>query len=176
MEKALLERIVRLSQEQVDLEASKEKMEMDLKDINKRLEKIAGGFQSEGELPAAMQEAEISELALESGRKIKVNEELGAPSLAKDSKNRLPVLEWLKKNGHQDIIKSELKAQFTQDKTDKRLEQAIEALTKIGVPFDNYESANAQTFKSLLRELLEGGEELPMEELGIKIYRRSKVE
>ncbi len=173
--KGLMARIVELAKKQVELEKHLEKNAEDRKQLNKDFEKIAGGFQAEGELPLAMQEAEITELVLEDGNRIILDKELKIPSLAGGSKHLPTVIKWLKDSGHQDLIKSELTAQFTMDKDDLRLPEAIKALEKLKVPFSNYESANANSFKALVNELLENGEDVPIGELGIMEFKQTEI-
>jgi len=168
-----LGRLIKLAKRQRELERELEANEERRKAINKELDKLAGGYQSEGEIPQAMQEMELTSFTLDDGSIITVDEELKPPSMAASSKNREPLLNWLHKHGHGDAIKASTTVQFAAD--DPRKPKVDEALTKLGVPFEYFQTMHPQTLGALLRELLESGEEVPLEELGIMVYRRSKV-
>lgn len=172
MEKSL-ERVVKLAQEQAELESKKNDLEKQLKETNKKITGIAGGYGVEGQLPALMQELELKDFTLEDGKKIIIDDELKAPSMAASSKHRATVVQWLKDNGYGDIIKSEIKAMFSQN--DERKAKAAEALKEIGVPFEDYETVHSQTLTALFNELLGQGKDLPMEELSIQVWRQAVV-
>ena len=168
-----LGRLIRLAQKQRDLEKELDALEDQRKAKVKDLERIAGGYQSEGELPMAMQEMELTSFEMDDGSVVSIDEELKPPSMAANSKNREPLLKWLKDNKHGDAIKAATTVSFSHDDPRKALVE--EALSKIGVPFDYFETMHPQTLAALLRELLEAGEEVPTDDLGIFIYKRAKV-
>lgn len=169
-----LKRILELAKEQLTLEQQLDKNKEERSALNEKYQLLAGGYQHEGTLPKAMQTAGMSEFVMEDGNTIRVNNELGLPALGANSKHRDKVLAWLKSSGNGDIIKSEVKVMFGQG--DERLKKVMEQLEIIGVPFENYETANAASFAALVREMIRNGEFVPMEELGIFIYKSSEVE
>lgn len=170
---ATLARIVKLAQQQRDIEASIAKAEEDLKTLNKNRERIAGGHLCEGELPLAMQEAELTEFKMEDGTIITVAEELQPPSMAAKSADREPMLKWLDANSLGDAIKNSITILFT--KGDKNVPIIKAELDKLKVAYEDFATIHPSTLKALLKELLEKGDELPMEDLNIKMFRQSKV-
>lgn len=168
-----LARLVKLAQKQRDLEKALDDNEAQRKAMNKELEKIAGGYQCEGELPLAMREMELTSFTLDDGSVVSIEDELKPPSMAANSKNRGPLLEWLIEHGHGDAIKASTTVAFAQD--DPRKAEVDKALEKIGVPFEYFQTMHPQTLGALLRELVEAGEEIPLDELGVQVYCRAKV-
>ncbi len=149
----VLARIVALAKEQKqiqdDLDANAEQRKV----LNKKFVEIAGGYQAEGSL----------------------DKEIEVPKMGAESKHREAMIKWLKENNHQDLIKSSIIALFSQDAEDKRLESAIASLTELKVPFDNFESVNANSLKALIKELIEDGSEIPFQDLGIFIYKQTEI-
>lgn len=170
---SVLERIVALAQKQLALEAKKAELEKETKAINKELEAVRGGHQAEGELPQAMQEAEMAEFKLENGAKITIEEQLVPPSMAKDSTEREPMLRWVDEKGHGDVVKNSIIVLFP--KGDKRADRVRMVLKDEGLDYEDFATIHPSTLKALLKELMEAGEDVPTEDLGIRVFRQSKV-
>lgn len=169
----LLDRIKELAVKQLELEAKKDKLSEDLKENNIAIEVVRGGPGQEGELPAAMQEAEIEEFTLGNGACIAVAINYSMPSMAADSEKRQPMIDWLEKNGHSGMVKNAVTVLF--EKGDKRIEELEAFLELQKMAHDKFSSVNAQSLKALIKGLLEDGDDVPLEELGIGVYRQSKV-
>lgn len=169
-----LDQLVYLSNAQRALENEIQALEDKKTEKNKELDQIRGGFQVDGAIPKIMQEIGVESLKLENGLKIKVKEELKPPSMAADAPNREVMLSWLDKSGNGDVIKDTITIPFA--KGDTRVKEVAEFLEGLKLQFDRFKTANYQTLKKLLSDMRDDGEDLPLEELEIKIYKQAKVE
>lgn len=169
----LIERVTKLAKEQVELQNKKDKLKADTTANNILMEKLRGGPGQEGELPQAMQEAQVEELTLQDGTKILVDKILDMPSMAADSEKRQPVIDWLEANGHGGMVKNVVTVYF--EKGDPKaaiLDRVVKALR---LQADKFAAVHSGSLKSLITTLLEEGKDVPMEELGISQYHRSEV-
>ncbi len=171
--KQLLERIKTLAEQQLDLQTKKDKLKKDTTANNIAMEKIRGGKGQEGELPQAMQEAEIDEFKLNNGATISVDDVIEMPSMAADSEKRDPMIKWLEGNGHGGMVKNVVTIYF--DKGDTKIKDVDELIKKLELTADTFAAVHSGALKALIKGLLEEGADVPMEELGISTYRQSKV-
>lgn len=169
----VLNRMVTLAKKQRQLENEMAEMAKRGKELLAELENITGGHRVEGSLPKVMTELGLSEFTLDDGSKIEIKSVLQPPSLAKDAPHRDAVLKWLKDNGHSGVIKAEVKVPLAPG--DPKEPGLVAALTTLGLKFDEYETVAAPTLKSLIDELMEKGQDVPMEELHIHSFKTSKV-
>jgi uncharacterized protein YlxW (UPF0749 family) len=202
----LLQRIVSLAKEQITLEKEITDLEAQVKSKMEKLNIIAGGFQQEGLLPLAMDEAGNLESLKVDGLVVTVKEELKLPSLAKEAKGRQTVLNWVTEIGEKGIIKDELKIPFASLQDNKEhLEKLLKLLEELKIEGERYQTIHPQTFKSLINEILSGEKfqtcplckgqgglperpciqcngkkvvpiDVPMEKLGIMEFRRTSVD
>lgn len=168
-----LERLVALVQCQRDLERELTDLDEKRKKTNVELEKVAGGYRAEGDIPALLQELGVETLTLADGTKVTVRKELKPPSMAAGSKHRDAVVAWLDEVGHGDAVKDTVTVLLAKD--DPRAVTLLAALDEVGVPYDRFRTVNPQTLGALLRELLEAGDEVPLDDLGVLVFRRSKL-
>lgn len=169
-----LDRLRELAQRQRDLENEKKQLEEKMKGVNKELDQLAGGYQSEGEIPALMNELGFYSFELSDGSRIELIEELKPPSMAANGKYRSKMIDWLDSGEYKDVIKDEVKVPFRSD--DEKAQELLDYLEENKVQFDRYRTVNPQTLKALLNELLEKGREVPLDDLGVLQYTRSKVD
>lgn len=169
----LLKRIVALARRQAELEAKIAAHDEAGKKLARDLREITGGHGVEGLLPIAMAEAQAINLTLDGGVEVEIAEDLQVPSVGQRGKHRDKILAWLDQNGHGDVIKRALAVPLSRDS--QLAERVREVLAAIGAQFKESREVNAQTLGALFRELLEAGEELPMDELGLFMLKRSKV-
>ena len=85
-------------------------------------------------------------------------------------------LQWIENNGGKEIIKSTLTAEFEKGAGNlERKNMAAEALSEMGVPFIDAETVHPMTLAAFAREKLKGGEEVPIESLGLYAGRQAKI-
>ena len=109
------------------------------------------------EIPAMMDEMQITKLKLKDGEAVEIKKVYGA-SIPKDQQEA--AFTWLRNNGLGDIIKNDITVTFGRGEDNKASEyanlaqgQGYEPVQKIGV--------HPQTLKAVVRERLESGQEMP---------------
>ena len=109
------------------------------------------------EIPAMMDEMQITKLKLKDGESVEIKKVYGA-SIPKDKQEL--AFEWLRNNGLGDIIKNDITVTFGRGEDNKAAQYAVlargqgfEPVQKVGV--------NPMTLKSLVRERLESGLDVP---------------
>ena len=171
-----LEKITAAATRQIELESQIKEQEDRLSQLNKDLANVAGGFGVEGQIPSLMMEAGVEEITLTGGMKVKVNKELKAPSMANDPEKapyRDKVLTWAENSGNGGVIKDLITIPF--DKGDPKVLALVQYLDANKIIFDRFRSIHPQTLLTLFREILKSGEQLPMDDLGIQQFQRSKI-
>lgn len=114
----------------------------------------------EKKMPDIMQEIGISDIKLITGEKLIMKPYYSASISAENPK---PAFDWLKENGHDSIIKNEVKAIFGKG-SDNLVEKLMGELNKL-MPdtFNQKKSVHASTLKSFVKELVEAGTPPPAE-------------
>ena len=109
------------------------------------------------EIPAMMDEMQITKLKLKDGESVEIKKVYGA-SIPKDQQEA--AFTWLRNNGLGDVIKNDITVTFGRGEDNKAAEYAelargngFEPVQKIGV--------NPMTLKALVRERLESGQDVP---------------
>ena len=109
------------------------------------------------EIPAMMDEMQITKLKLKDGESVEIKKVYGA-TIPKDQQEA--AFEWLRNNGLGDIIKNDITVTFGRGEDNKAAQYAVlargqgfEPVQKIGV--------NPMTLKALVRERLESGLDVP---------------
>ncbi len=169
-----LAKISMLATKQKDLELLIETKSKELATLGTELMSIAGGGKEEGLLPKAMQEIGMDEFKLNDGSKVTIKSILKPPSVGKDSPYRQVVIDWLNKSGNSGIVTTEVKALVGKG-GDEKAEKIIDACKALDLQCDKYTSVNASTLKSLIEEMMEKGEEVPLEELHVYSFKLAKV-
>lgn len=157
------QRITKLAEAQKVLQSKVATLEDSLKDAKKRLRAI-----SEGELPDAMDEEGINSFVLKSGGKISVEVKMFA-SLAK--KNHPEIVAWLREINAESLIKHEVGVAFSKGQ-DAIAQDHLKTL--LGDWGDNvYDRVTIHTgsVKSLVKELVADGHDVPVELLGLSTLR-----
>ena len=111
------------------------------------------------EIPAMMDEMQITKLKLKDGEAVEIKKVYGA-SIPKDQQEA--AFTWLRNNGLGDVIKNDITVTFGRGEDNKAAQyadlakgQGFEPVQKIGV--------NPMTLKALVRERLENGKDGPSE-------------
>lgn len=95
----------------------------------------------------------------------------GQPS----AENQGAAFAWLRAGGNGGIIKSQIVADLGKADPEK-VQAAIKALTGLGIPTVSAKEAVAwQTLGALVREKLTAGEQVPLDLLGINIWKMAEV-
>jgi hypothetical protein len=171
---SLIGKIVELAKRQRVLEQTLASIAQDVKTKTKELYAIQGNQGIEGELPKLMRQAGLAEVKLDDGSSVTVDEVIVPPSVAQTSEKRQLVLDWLRRDGHEGMIVSEV--DILLDKGDPRRDELIATLKDKQFQVSEYETVNASSLKALIVELLKKGQEVPLDEIGVFIYRKAKVQ
>lgn len=156
-----------LARKQIELMHAYDRAEKELKAA-----KIALYNVQEKELPEAMLAAGMEAFTLATGEKVSVKETLYA-SIAQKNKNA--AIAWLMDNGHGEIVKENVLLPFEKGEHEKVVE-LLEILEENG--YLNHavdDVVNTATVKSLIKELLEKGEAVPLELFGAHFARKAEV-
>ncbi len=109
------------------------------------------------EIPAMMDDMQITKLKLKDGEQVEIKKIYGA-SIPKDQQEA--AFTWLRNNGLGDVIKNDITVTFGRGEDNKAAAyadlakgQGFEPVQKIGV--------NPMTLKALVRERLENGQDVP---------------
>jgi hypothetical protein len=161
-----LSNISSLAKLQLNLEAKKETLEQQLSELTEKLLNV-----SQVMLPEAMLEVGMTAFKLSTGESITVSKFYSA-KIPQPLESE--AFDWLRKNGHESIIKREVKCLFGKGE-DAVAGMVIEQLKTIGVlPIDKT-SVHPQTLKSFVKEQMESGEPFPTDLFGAYVGNKTKV-
>lgn len=164
-EEALSE-LSRLATNQVDLEEAIEAAEDLLKSLKEKHFKV-----SETEIPTKMFECGMSEFKLTNGRKITVKKYYSA-SIGEE--NKVTCFDWIRDNGHEDIIKHTITIPLGRDS--EALVSKIAAFLKLdNISYTNEEKVHPQTLKAFVKEQVEAGSDLPLDSFKVYIGNKSII-
>ena len=126
---------------------------------------------SEEKIPQLMTEIGLTAVILKSGGKVSIKEDL---KCSINNKNRDEVMNFIRKEGDAAIIKNEVSIIF--GKGDEKIaDRCFEKLDKSYENVSRASTVNTGTFKSMVKELIESGVEVPFKELGIFNYRTTEI-
>lgn len=108
-------------------------------------------------LPEAMQSLGLNNLGLEDGSSINLQDIISASI---NDENREAAHDWLRKNGHGDIIKNEVVIQFGKEE-DEKASYLYEELQARKMQVLQQEKVHPSTLKAFVKERIKNGEELP---------------
>ena len=141
-------------------------LEEKLKEEKKKLLKM-----TDEDLPALMTEANSMEFTLLDGSKVTIKPQYGA-SIKVD--NRPAAYEWLRKHGHDDIIKNTISCQFGRGEDD--LASSFKAFAeKEGYVPTQTEKIEPMSLRGFVKERVENGDEFPMELFGAYVGQRAVI-
>ena len=161
-----LDEMTALARALVDADSAVEEAETALK----RTKEVARILREET-IPSAMQELGIEKLALSTGQKITISQEVYAsiPAASKDEAHR-----WLEANGFGGLIKVGVTTQYGKGERDEAL-QLFSELQGRGLSAKFDESVHAQTLKAFLREQISSGNNVPLELFGARPVWTAKI-
>ncbi len=161
-----LERLVKLGDLQVAIEAEIADLEARLKERNKDLKKV-----SEEDLPDLMMELGMMEFKLTSGKTVKVKQDF----YAKIPDARFTeAIAWLDGRGFGGIVKATVTAPFGMSERDKALE-LVDNLKSHGVAVEMKQGIHPSTLKSFIKERLEKEERIPFDLFGIVPFNKAVI-
>jgi len=129
-------------------------------------------FLAERTVPGILDETGLSELRLADGTKVVVRTDL---KVSTTGKYRPAINTWLEETGHDDIIKDEVTVPFGKDESE-RVGRVVAFLEDAGLQHDRRRYVAPQTLKALVNELMEAGEEVPLDRIGAFTYRSARLE
>ena len=141
-------------------------LEQQVKDEKKALLKM-----TDEELPAIMIENRIKGLNLDDGSYLSIKQTYGA-TITVD--NRPKAYEWLRENGHDDIIKNQVSCTFGRGEDDQA--SAFHAFAaKAGYSAEQKTEIHSQTLRAFIKDRVEAGDDFPMELFGAWIGQRAVI-
>lgn len=195
-----LEKIVLAAKRQLDLEQKLDDLDEEMSRVNAELATVSGGwgyennkgFAIEGIIPKLLEEADVEKIVMTGGLIVEVNREIKCPSMAQDSDKKEIVLAWADKTGNSGVIKDYVAIPF--EKGDIRITAVLALMSTLRLDYERFRSIHPGTLKSLFKEILKTPKkireefssdaeyqdwmmknELPMDELGIQEYKKSKI-
>lgn len=161
-----LDQMAALARALVDMDASVEKAEVNLKDAKERARVLR-----EETIPSAMQELGLEELKLETGQKLSVKQDVYA---AIPSHFKKAAFDWLEENGFGGLVKTELSVQYGRGEFEKAM-ALKQHLTDYGVFSEVTQNVHAQTLKAFLREQIAAGSNVPLDIFGARPVWTAKI-
>lgn len=114
-------------------------------------------------LPEAMAAVKLKDFTLTTGERIVV-EPFFHCSLSGATKIR--ALNWLRATGRDGLIKRVVSVAFSKGK-DGIANDLVQRLEGLGFTAENKEDVNTTSFKALIKELVEEGKQVPLQDLGV---------
>lgn len=155
-----------LAARQIELEDAIAETERTLKALKRDLQRI-----SDNELPLALNEHGLSEIAMADGSKVTVKQIVRA-SIPKDK--REAAFHWLDEHGFGDLIKHKVTATFGKGE-DAEAQASIAALRDMGLDPEDAKSVHTSTLGAFVREQIEGGADIPFDLLGVYVGQQTKI-
>ena len=140
-----------------------------MKDAKKRVEDIEANL-----LPEVLSAAGVESFKTAEGVVIEVKPVVAGSIPVKDPAKKAAALEWLRKNGHGDLIKSEISISLGRG-TEQLSAEVEKTLRKMGLEIEKSEGVHPQTLGAWAREMLAKAAKIPLDTLGIYVGRRATV-
>ena len=142
-------------------------LEQKLKDEKKALLKM-----TDEDLPSMLSEVGMLGFTMLDGSEVKIKQTYGGSILVK---NRQKAFEWLRNNGHGDIIKNKITCKFGQGEDDEANHFKGMAQDQ-GYVTEQKEEVHQMTLRSWIQDLVEAGEDFPMDLFGAFIGQKAVIE
>ena len=155
-----------LANKQLQLVTEVAELEADLKAKKEELR-----LTSEQELPDAMQAAGLTQIKLNSGENISINEFYNAHI---SKANQEKAYEWLTANGHEGLIKNEVLLKFGREESSV-VDETVFALQARGLSPQVRQSVHPSTLKAFVKEQFTSGNDIPTEPFGIYIGTKATI-
>ncbi len=126
----------------------------------------------DAQLPVAMDEAGCEEFKASNGAKIKLQQFVNA---AIQGEHQEEAFDWLRDNGHGDLIKRELKLALARGQDNVAPEIIAVLKAQFGMVPDDKTGVHPQTLMAFCKEQLADGKELPASLFNVYVGRRAKI-
>ena len=128
------------------------------------------------EIPDLLAEKGLASLKLSDGTVVEVKKVINAylPKADRDPEGREKAFQWLRDNGHGDIIKNDITVSFGRGKDNKAVEYASLAQQKGYLPTQKVDVHN-RVLVAAFRERLEKGQEVPPELFNLFVGNQTKI-
>jgi hypothetical protein len=165
---AIKEKLSALALEQKKAEALVAKKEKELEDAIAELNIIA-----KVQLPELMESLGSRKFTTKEGIEISLGEDIRANIPVSSSGE---AFSWLEKEGHGNLIKREFKVLFGKEEEEwaKEFEQLI-AQSDMNLNVQVKRTVHPSTLSAFVREQLSGGNEIPLDLLGVSRQRQTKI-
>ena len=161
-----LKEMADLCAEQAALEDEMKQLEEQLKAKAKAVRKL-----SQEIIPAKMSELGLESLTLKDGSSVKVKQLVQASIPVK---YREEAFQWLRDNGHGDLIKNQVSATFGKGEDDSA-SNFIDKIEELGYQPNQKVWVEPMTLKAFVREQISRGSELPMDKFGVFVGAETKI-
>ena len=155
-----------LCAEQAAIEDEIKQLEEQLKAKSKAARKL-----SQEIIPAKMQELGLESLTLKDGSAVKVKQLVQASIPVR---YREDAFNWLRDNGHGDLIKNQVSATFGKGE-DQSANEFIDNINSLGYEHTQKVWVEPMTLKAFVREQINEGTELPMDKFGVFVGAETKI-
>lgn len=162
-----LKRIVELANLMVTQTAKVTKMEDELKDAKRTLQRI-----EQEDLPELMREVGMASVTLEDGSVIEVKDEV---ECGISEERRAEAHRWLIDNGFGGLIKTEVVVAFGRGEQGAAENFSAEVVQLTGQHPTVVERVHPSTLKSFVKEQMEAGVAIPAETFALRPYSKAKL-
>lgn len=160
-----LRELVDAGEAQVGLEKLIDKIEKDLKHNQELLRKL-----SVETIPSMMAEVGVNSITLTDGSKIEINDRV----YAKLPEDNYAAFTWLREKGMDGVIKTQVTIDIGKGEDDK-LREIEELLQAAGITPTVKSTIHHMTLKALVKEQLEKGTGIPLDDFGAGSFRVSVI-
>ncbi len=162
-----LKEIAQLAQKQVELEDELASALASVAALRDQLDVVQSV-----DLPTAMRAANLASFTLENGDKVEIIKGIDAKIPLKHKEDAHV---WLRDNGHGDLIKNEVIAQFARGHEEDARAFASSVAETEGTQVKTKEAVHSSTLKAFVKEQLQRGVNVPHDLFGVFEYQKSKV-
>ena len=159
--------------EMADLCAEQVALEEEMEQLSEQLKAKAASARklSQEIIPARMSELGLESLTLADGSSIKIKQLVHASIPVK---YREEAFQWLRDNGHGDIIKNQVSATFGKGE-DTTASNFIDKIEELGYQPQQKVWVEPMTLKAFVREQIAEGNEIPTDQFGVFIGAETKI-
>lgn len=163
-----LTRIKELAQQLCDVKEALDAAEASAKDTKKTFLRL-----QREDLPSLMTEAGLTEIRLENGKLIRVQEDVDARIT---DATREAAIQWLDDNGFGGLVKTVLEVSYGRDQRDLAVDLYDELQSRSGHEACTLKATvHPATLKSFVKERLCAGESIPMDLFNVNPYNKATV-
>jgi len=163
---AEIEQIADLAQRQKTLDKEIDKMQESLDQVKEQRRKVA-----EEDLPAALDQAGVSDVTLSDGSRIAVKSDLKV-NIPKSKKE--DAAEWLVNQGASALVKEDIHVPFNRGQ-EEQVNELTRELEENGYTYNVQPEMHTGSVKKFLKEHMEEGGDLPEDVMNVFYYRETEI-